>query len=90
MAKNKKKSKGKSWNKRANRWINQNQATLAFIGGMAGGAALTAAIISGRGQELFSGISGTVKDWMPAKAEEKSDSKGKSKDKKNVPAAAAS
>ncbi len=86
MAKNKKKLKGKNWNKLTNRWINQNQTALAFIGGIAGGAALTAAIISRQGQQLFTEVSDTVKDWMPTKAGMESEKR----EKKNIPAAAAS
>lgn len=86
MAKNKKKAKGKHWNKMANRWASQNQVALAFIGGVAGGAALTAAVISRQGQQLFSGVSDTVKEWMPGKATMASDHK----ENRQIPAAAAS
>jgi hypothetical protein len=85
MAK-KKKAKGKNWNKMTTRWISQNQTALAFIGGVAGGAALTAAIISKQGQQLFMGVSDTVKDWMPIKTEMENEKR----EKKNIPAAAAS
>ena len=84
----KKKAKGKNWNKQANRWVNNNRTLLALLGGIAGGAALTAAFTSRQGQQLMTGLSGTVKDWMPATAAGPDATQTPSGDKKNVPAAA--
>jgi hypothetical protein len=85
----KKKAKSKNWNKKANRWVNDNRTLLALLGGIAGGAALTAAITSRQGQQLMTDLSGTVKDWMPATTTAGTDTtQVASDDKKNVPASA--
>ena len=84
----KKKAKSKKWNKQANRWVNDNRTVLALLGGIFGGAALTAAITSRQGQQLMTDLSGTVKDWMPATAAGPDTTQAASDDKKNVPAAA--
>jgi hypothetical protein len=84
----KKKAKGKNWNKQASRWVNNNQTILALLGGIAGGAALTAAITSRQGRQMMTDLSGTVKDWMPAVTAGPDTSQAASEDKKNMPAAA--
>ena len=84
----KKKAKSKNWNKQANRWVNDNRTLLALLGGIAGGAALTAAFTSRQGQQLMTDLSGAVKDWMPATTAGPDTTPAPSDDKKNVPAAA--
>lgn len=84
----KKKAKGKNWNKQANRWVNDNRTLLALLGGIAGGAALTAALTSRQGQQLMTDLSGTVKDWMPATTAGPDTTQAPADDNKNVPAAA--
>ncbi len=84
----KKKAKGKNWNKQANRWINNNRTVLALLGGIAGGAALTAAITSRQGQQMMTGLSDTVKDWMPAATAGPDTTQDTSGDNKNTPAGA--
>jgi hypothetical protein len=84
----KKKAKSKKWNKQANRWVNNNQTIVALLGGIFGGAAFTAAIMSRQGQQLMTDLSGTVKEWMPAPAAGPDTTQAGSDDKKNVPAAA--
>ncbi len=66
MAKKKKNNKN-AWNKSINRWVNSNQTLLALIGGAAGGALVTAAARSEKGQKMFSDLSDSVKDLVPAK-----------------------
>jgi hypothetical protein len=84
----KKKAKGKKWNRQANRWVNDNRTVLALLGGIVGGAALTAAITSRQGKPLVTDLLGTVKDWMPATTAGPDATPAASDDKKNVPAAA--
>ncbi|MBD0257517.1 MAG: hypothetical protein ICV83_17520 [Cytophagales bacterium] len=82
----KKKAKGKNWNKQANRWVNDNRTVLALLGGIAGGAALTAALTSRQGQQMMTDLSDTVKDWMPAAGPDTT--QDASDDKKNTPSPA--
>ncbi len=84
----KKKAKGKNWNKQANRWVNDNRTVLALLGGIAGGAALTAALTSRQGQQMMTDLSDTVKDWMPAATAGPDTTQAASDDKKNFPSAA--
>jgi hypothetical protein len=66
MAK-KKKSKKNTWNKTISQWVNTNQTLIALIGGIAGGALVTAAARSEQGQRMFSDLSDSVKELVPAK-----------------------
>ena len=83
----KKKAKSKKWNKQASRWVDNNRMVLALLGGIAGGAALTAALTSRQGQQLMSDLSDTVKDWIPV-ATAGPDTTQAADDKKYIPAAA--
>jgi hypothetical protein len=66
MAKKKNKKKN-NWNKTITSWVNTNQTLLALIGGIAGGALVSAAVRSEQGQKVFTDLTDSVKELVPAK-----------------------
>lgn len=66
MAK-KKKNKKSNWNQSVSRWAKDNQTLIALLGGVAGGALVTSAVRSEKGQRIFTDLSHSVKDLVPAR-----------------------
>lgn len=65
MAKKKNKGKKNAWSTVVTPWLRDNKVWLAALGGVVGGAAVTAALASQSGQSTMDDLATSVKAMMP-------------------------